>query len=31
LTDEQEIAWNKMIGAPFTGDLAFFDPDTAAK
>jgi len=31
LTDEQEVAWNKMIGAPFTGDLAFFDPDTTGK
>jgi hypothetical protein len=27
LTDEQEITWKQMTGAPFTGDLAFFDPD----
>jgi hypothetical protein len=31
LTDEQEVTWKQMIGAPFTGDLAFFDPDTAKK
>jgi hypothetical protein len=28
LTDEQEITWKQMTGAPFTGDLAFFDPDS---
>ena len=31
LTDEQEVVWKEMIGAPFTGDLASFDPDTAGK
>lgn len=31
LTDEQEVAWNKMIGEPFKGDLAYFDADTAGK
>jgi hypothetical protein len=31
LTDEQEVAWKEMIGAPFLGDLAYVDPDTAGK
>ena len=31
LTDEQEVTWKEMIGAPFTGDLAYFDVDSAAK
>jgi len=29
LTDEQKATWKEMTGQPFTGDLAFFDPDTA--
>ncbi len=28
LTDAQEAQWKEMIGAPFTGDLAFLDADT---
>ena len=31
LTDQQEVTWKDMTGVPFTGDLAFFDPDTAGK
>jgi Spy/CpxP family protein refolding chaperone len=27
LTDDQEAKWKEMTGKPFTGDLAFFDPD----
>ncbi|HEY2250851.1 MAG TPA: hypothetical protein VGH74_07305 [Planctomycetaceae bacterium] len=29
LNDEQETTWKEMTGQPFTGDLAYFDPDTA--
>jgi hypothetical protein len=31
LTDEQEVAWKEMIGAPFVGDLTYTDPETAGK
>jgi uncharacterized protein YprB with RNaseH-like and TPR domain len=31
LTDEQEAKWKEMTGIPFSGDLAFFDPETAGK
>lgn len=32
LTDAQEAKWREMTGAPFNGDLAFFDPnDTTTK
>ena len=30
LNDDQEVAWKKLTGEPFKGDLAFFDA-TAAK
>jgi hypothetical protein len=31
LTDEQEVAWKEMIGEPFKGDIAIYDPEQAAK